>query len=1545
MSLPTPPGTSHSKDKENRVSGSRVAWSQQNQYFILTSSPKTRVQRAPVPRELPIKSILKPSPQVLLAVPEENQREVTPEPEDPLVNLTYLANPVSQILSSTATLRELIEAYSILAARMRSAVAGSTDADASWPLFQPLRKNAQVFTDVMVRDLGRALAQPTDCAEAVEEDWPPAREEDEEETLCLLPSPKSSPKKKKRGMSAMQVKYARDLSTTSHAAMRLLSVIFTLPAVYKVFSDKQLGDLLTQVLAIPLAEELPTPNARKTCALSIWLLQVQRLPEEVLFPAKDRIAYALRRGLEGELGKEGKKGSACDGLKAIHDLSIYQPSTFIPAFTELLPSILANLLAPTLVLRTQACHALGGFVLGSIAIPQSYIHTRISDAVSVFLTTPPRVTPSPRKTTTSASDPVIIRTLRTTLNAVDPTHCAQGPVWALSVLASFIVLLGPAVCTDVRLTRIVSALLQLSIRNKKSSVRGLTCILWRCSAWSYFRPPLVRSEEEHDEVDEDEIKCARENFWRLLKSVVDMGAGVSTVSALLVDNDDEDRLMKALGLVKAMIKKGGQNCSDGMEIIKLFVSLEQSEEAWNMNKLLPPSLFSAHPGLLTADFNSLAGYVKPIFDECPQISDVRSLTREELSQEWVFNEVVDIWRSGISCLELSNDSAAPAEVLDIWGGLLRANIATLQSNGDDDNTIEFGTRAASILVDILSDVGLDFTSKVASPIRKSSPLKSRALGCIALQSRSNAALKLSVIRDLWTVVRTTFPNNLLHAGGTKLLAYLDQEEADLVWETDSPDDARKEWAYLSAEVLIVCDISELQQFWTRRARSVTKMTFEPGVQSLVWGCFVQKWTEDAEATWEGAALLLGVPFVDSNTWELNNEDFETWNKFLNHTMNKALDYGVDAASVLDHVAEVISQNPCPAFASSTRVADLLLGHLEISDTRQLPSYVFDFVNDTLLSTYPPEPRNKITSIWLIRSLARIVDGCPSVLRMNLLETLQDGMATWISDDYRIFSEDEYTCDILPLYQNCLLSMQELPRSPQILDTFLCLLESPFIGGDYKASLVLESFEEFWDATYAKDREPAVGWPQRIHACLNSKISVLEHCQLGDAITLAIFPSSESDVSHLHPSDLIQAPEEKEYSATETSTEVESSQPSQDEVTPWSPRYSSPASSLDASVSFAASIPVPSTPTNRCSRPSTPHRPHKPATTPESYSSMLLRPPAGTLPLIPSPPSTPRRTPVLSRSGNGESSLSPSKRKKLENKENISPLPILSVMERMAAISPSKLESSSVLGKRRSLGDPHDSSTPKKGRSLSGTFIRSSINFPSLEESDIDTEEERAVESICFSSPYGFPSIPASPASPCQPNVSSRKRKRQRVFLDAVEVPRLQDIDRANRMQRRASTDCPPVPTTPSQNLRRTSSLPQMRESDPDDFPESRRKKAKHWDTSDSGGNVPATMKPFPLSPFRALEEMEIAGSDDSIILAGPIRRKYPTENSSDDDPHIGQVTPRHLISPSVRRARGFDSDPPSDDSTCPSSPSRDIIARRRQRLLSFLEHRPSPLTS
>ncbi|KAI5983451.1 hypothetical protein EDC04DRAFT_2616176 [Pisolithus marmoratus] len=214
--------------------------------------------------------------------------------------------------------------------------------------------------------------------------------------------------------------------------------------------EAQLQDMLTHVLAIPMDEALPTPNACKACVLSIWLLQVQCLAVKFLLPVWDRIAFALCCGMTSELGKEGEKGSACDGLKVSrtsHDLSLYQPSTFTPALVKLLPSILSNLLVPILILQTQACHALGGcYVLDNIDfLPSTY--------------------------NTLRSKPLIVHTLCSMLSTTDPTHVAHGPMWVLSVLASFIVLLGPKVCADIKLTCINKIMIGWAIELVKSMIQ------------------------------------------------------------------------------------------------------------------------------------------------------------------------------------------------------------------------------------------------------------------------------------------------------------------------------------------------------------------------------------------------------------------------------------------------------------------------------------------------------------------------------------------------------------------------------------------------------------------------------------------------------------------------------------------------------------------------------------------------------------------------------------------------------------------------------------------------------------------------------------------------------------------------------------------------------------------------------------------------------------------------------------------------------------------------------------------------------------------
>lgn len=236
MSLLTPPSTKHrrTKDKENACnadSNPHVAWAENDKIHVLQLAGPTAAgfkvtTAASASKRLPAKSILKKGAE-LAPWPEEKQREVTPEPSDPLADLAYLVYPVKTIVDTTdaTELRVLIEAYSILTARLRAAVTGEMD-DPSWPLFQPLRKHREAFVEAVVRDLGKALVDPA------------AENKEMEQVRVLLPSPSNTPikKKKRDGMSAEQVKYARDLCTTSHAVIRLLSLIFTLPVMMNLFT-------------------------------------------------------------------------------------------------------------------------------------------------------------------------------------------------------------------------------------------------------------------------------------------------------------------------------------------------------------------------------------------------------------------------------------------------------------------------------------------------------------------------------------------------------------------------------------------------------------------------------------------------------------------------------------------------------------------------------------------------------------------------------------------------------------------------------------------------------------------------------------------------------------------------------------------------------------------------------------------------------------------------------------------------------------------------------------------------------------------------------------------------------------------------------------------------------------------------------------------------------------------------------------------------------------------------------------------------------------
>ncbi|OBZ68972.1 hypothetical protein A0H81_11315 [Grifola frondosa] len=1475
----------------------RVAWSETHQYHTVTSGPcRTPSLEASASKPPPPKSILKKISYPLLPLLEEAQREVTPEPSDPLSDLHYLDGPVTRVLQADASLRETIEAYSILTARVR----------------------ARAFEDPLAAAAGEGRR--------------------EEAAVITLPSPKESPRKKV-GMSAEQVKHARDLYTVSHAAMKFLALVFTLPAVSQVFTDKQLGFILTQVLAIPLANEIPTPNARKTCALAIWLIQIQRLSIEVLTPAVDRIAYALRRGIDGELGKEGKKGSTSDGLRAVHDLSLYQPALFAPAFVKLLPGVLSNLLAPTTGMRAQACHALGGFTLALASLPSSVVHTRVANMISEYLALPRVEAGASNKPLSPSKDPAIVRTLRQTLQATDPTYAAQGPVWAWCVLANFIVLLGPALYTVDRVTRTISALLSVGIRHQKSGVRGLACVVWRCLTWAYFRPPPVKlpaMTEDEDGLEEDDERAQeyekedmrryeqrKENAWKIVMTIVEMGAGVATIGALLGDGmTEEATLRRALSVLRDMTKTGSNACLDALDMMCQLVSVDVEKE-WEPYRLLPRGLFSVYPGLLTADYNSLGHAVRPVADQCLTIEDVRSLTRDELSIDWVFDELLEIWQSALFSQQWAWGDDIPDIVLTPWLGLLRANVATLQDADDEEGTVTLALRATMVLMDILKDDQHDFSVRSDPtifdvPTSPAIPHSSKTMKILP-ECRWGYAIKLLLVRELWSTVKAIFPKDALCEPAEKLVRTLNRWERHLVGDVYSTDEVRQQWGYLCAEALFTCDVIELESFWDGR-KSSRKRKFQrdwtEGVRCVVWHAFLEKWRE-CTGSWEAAVVLLSVPFIDANAWEMSNDDLEAWDEFLRNTIDRALDYGVDSVTVVDQVAMAISSNHAPASVSATRVADLLLSHLEIIEARQVPSDLFEFVNDILIWSYPPAPRNKVTIMWLIRSLTRIIDACPVELSQAMLELIQHGVCTWIMDDYEVCEIDGYAMDILTLYQTILVSMQSLPCSMSVLEVLTPFLEAAFSGRADKPASVAQAFDDFWNATYGEFPEPSSGWPDRIQGCLDA----LARTQDIPRSTLFTASKAEKVTADADQEKLLDdADDGLDYPDSEDEIETNLLLPPSSPAVKLAACFllSSPRSPSPLFAELPSISEPPSTPksTTRDLTPSTPSPPHKSST--KDYIS-LLEPQS---PLIPSP----SRTPVTPRRSPQSASRSHRRVRALRVIRRISPLPaIASFAERLAMRSPGLNVSS--LGKEPSMRTLKTRKRPDdRGDMQVHMFLQgSSRAIKASLLGDVSPTSNLADSSESSPSSSQSAILAMTPVS----------RKRKSAFFEAVEVPTFRDFLKFRRHSSLAFA----APSDRSVlRLRRTRSATKLSTEMAFERLGYTPKKLRMSDEYEleETEELEEPASPFVFSPLRAVRGSQMIGSDDSIMFASPTKK---VDLPSDDDPHLGQVTPHHLVSPAIRRVQDLDYDPPSDDSNMSASPSREAVARKNVMLSHHLSKR------
>ena len=270
--------------------------------------------------------------------------------------------------------------------------------------------------------------------------------------------------------------------------------------------------------------------------------------------------------------------------------------------------------------------------------------------------------------------PTILKTLRTTLRTSEPVHHAQGPLWAISVLASFTVLLGPALLRNYELLTTYRDVVCISFKSKKLIFRSAIAMLWGPLIWTWRKwrgtPDISRLDGEEP----DELEVVKEEFSQLLMRMNHTPVGILLYGTLLGDSDKTcsqmDLLHVFVQLADTVRRYKGDLTSAVLAVLERLLNTREDDEFhanWEEKcqmRLIPQQLFSVSPGLLTADMstNVLGTMIENIVTQMSRIDEMRPLSEEEKRSRPIFTKALDVWNACLEQLQLAENEGIPVSI-------------------------------------------------------------------------------------------------------------------------------------------------------------------------------------------------------------------------------------------------------------------------------------------------------------------------------------------------------------------------------------------------------------------------------------------------------------------------------------------------------------------------------------------------------------------------------------------------------------------------------------------------------------------------------------------------------------------------------------------------------------------------------------------------------------------------------------------------------------------------------------------------------------------
>jgi hypothetical protein len=418
------------------------------------------------------------------------------------------------------------------------------------------------------------------------------------------------------------------------------------------------------VLKIAVAPTLPTPNARKTWSLTTSILSSNVLPEAVIKPASSRIAYTFQRAMEGELGKEGKKGAIGEALRGIQSYAFQRPHLFMSDFLPLLPLVLKLIIGNNTALRGPAGNALCALAYGAMEYPE-IAREQFAKVIEAFMDA------QTKKKKERTTFPPFLESLAAAFNRMNnivyPKEAAekaqatttpeeqgkmqQHAMWSLQVLSSLILLSGPALMSKQSLLfdPFMKAL-EILVSNKRVYLRTVASYGWRAVAWV-----VLTSLGQKISLTEDE-----QSIWMDVLSFVDKKIGVGIICGLLCNQDKAVNRSTRRELAIITLKEMARRRSTAGEVWEILGRLlagpqetPSEEHQWAMNSLVPTVLLDG--SLVEQDSKIIHGLIREEQQqEAGWIKYIPPWTREE--SEEAKDDIAEIWLNAVKSGGIDNSS-------------------------------------------------------------------------------------------------------------------------------------------------------------------------------------------------------------------------------------------------------------------------------------------------------------------------------------------------------------------------------------------------------------------------------------------------------------------------------------------------------------------------------------------------------------------------------------------------------------------------------------------------------------------------------------------------------------------------------------------------------------------------------------------------------------------------------------------------------------------------------------------------------------------------